>query len=242
MALVTGAGRGIGAAIARRLSVEGATVAVNDMDPAAASAVTDELLREGRAAIAVAADVSVASQVEAMTAKVAQTFGGIDILVNNAGIERDALVHKMTEEDWDAVIATNLKSCFLCSRAVVPAMLRKGFGRIISISSRACLGGYGQASYSASKGGIVSLTRTLALELASKGITVNCVAPGLIDTPLFRSFRPDVQERLLKLQPSRRVGRPEDVAYAVACFVSDEASYITGQTLYACGGKSVGQA
>lgn len=239
-ALVTGAARGIGRAIVMRLASEGANVCINDLVlPDDIVALEEECQREGAQVMLCEADVSDSSHVARMTEDVVGRWGRIDILVNNAGIERDALVHKMSEEDWDAVIRVNLKSCFLCSRAVVPSMLAQNYGRIINISSRAWLGGFGQASYSASKGGIVSLTRTLALELAAKGITANCVAPGLIDTPLFQSFRPDAKERLLALQPCGYVGQPEDVAQAVAFFACGQSSYITGQTLYVCGGKSL---
>lgn len=239
-ALVTGSGRGIGRAIALRLAYEGANICVNDLSmPDDVGDLERECKSHGVDVSLWEADVSDAEQVSRMVDHILARWGRIDILVNNAGIERDALIHKMSEEDWDTVIRVNLKSCFLCCRAVVPTMLAQSHGRIINISSRAWQGGFGQSSYSASKGGIVSLTRTLALELAAKGITSNCVAPGLIDTPLFRSFREDAKERLIGLQPCGYIGQPEDVAHAVAFFASDESSYITGQTLYVCGGKSL---
>lgn len=242
-ALVTGAGRGIGRAIAIRLASEGANICINDLSlPDDAASLEEECVSHGAEVMFCRADVSDGTQVSRMAEDMIGRWGKIDILVNNAGIERDALIHKMSEEDWDAVIQVNLKSCFLCSRAVVPSMLAQNYGRIINISSRAWLGGFGQSSYSASKGGIVSLTRTLALELAAKGITANCVAPGLIDTDLFRSFRPDVKARLLALQPCGYIGRPEDVAQAVSFFADDQSGFITGQTLYVCGGKSLGSA
>jgi NAD(P)-dependent dehydrogenase (short-subunit alcohol dehydrogenase family) len=239
VALVTGSGRGIGAAIAARLGDGQAKVVVNDIDTANVEARVADLRDRGVEPMGYVADVTGKPAVQQMVQEVLGRFGRLDILVNNVGIERDALIHKLSEEDWDRVIEVNLKSYFLCTQAAVVPMMEQGYGRIINISSRAWLGGFGQSNYSASKGGIISLTRTLAIELARYGITANAIAPGLIDTPLFRSFRRDVQERLLKMQPTGVIGQPEDVAYAVAFFASDEASYITGQTLYVCGGKSV---
>lgn len=239
VALVTGSGRGIGAAIAARLAAGGANVVINDIDAANVEARVGELCESGAEVVGHVADVTDKPAVQQMVSEVLRRFGRLDILVNNVGIEHDGLIHKLSEEDWDRVIAVNLKSYFLCTQAAIVPMIERQYGRIINISSRAWLGGFGQSSYSASKGGIISLTRTVAIEHAKHGITANAIAPGLIDTPLFRSFRPDVQKRLLKIQPTGIIGQPEDVAYAVAFFAADEASYITGQTLYVCGGKSV---
>jgi 3-oxoacyl-[acyl-carrier protein] reductase len=160
-------------------------------------------------------------------------------LVNNAGIVRDRRFMKLEEADWDAVIDTNLKSQFLTCRAVIPGMIERGYGRIVNISSRAWLGGFGQANYSAAKGGVVSLTRSLAIEFAAQGITVNAVAPGIVDTPMFRGFKPEVQERLQKSVPVQRIGTADDVAQGVLFFASRQSAYITGQLLYVCGGRSL---
>lgn len=240
VAVVTGSGQGIGAGIARALGATGARVVVNDVVGDRVRSVAEELQALGTSALGVEADVSRTEGAEALIARTLEEFGRVDILVNNVGIARDRYLAKMSEEEWDEVLRVNLKSPFLCCRAAVPHMMEQRYGRIVNISSRAWLGGPGQANYASSKGGVVSLTRTLALELAKFQITANCVAPALIDTPLFRALEEQVQERLVKTVPMRRIGTPEDIAQAVLFFASDEASYITGQILYVCGGRSLG--
>ncbi|HEY8744894.1 MAG TPA: 3-oxoacyl-ACP reductase FabG [Chloroflexota bacterium] len=240
VALVTGAGSGIGECLAHTLAGHGASVIVNDVASSSACRVASEIAGAGGRAVAAVGSVAIAEDAEKMVRQASETFGRLDILVNNAGIGRNAALHRLSEADWDAVIDVNLKGVFLCSQAAVRLMREQRYGRIINIASRAWLGWYGQANYAASKGGVVSLTRTLAIELAARGITANCIAPGQMETPLtYKENPPEVIERLLKAQPTGHFGKPEDIAWAALFFASDEAGYVTGQTLYVCGGKSI---
>ncbi len=237
VAVVTGSGQGIGAGIARVLAGAGARVVVNDLDPEKVDTVVADI---GGSAIGHVANVATAEGAEGLVEAALDAHGRVDILVNNVGMARDGWLAKMSEEDWDSVIEVNLKSQFLCCRAVAATMMEQNSGRIVNITSRAWLGGPGQANYAASKGAVISLTRTLALEMARYGITANCIAPALVDTPLFRGLKEEVQERLIKTIPARRIGTPEDIGNAVLFLAADESSYVTGQTLYVCGGRSVG--
>jgi 3-oxoacyl-[acyl-carrier protein] reductase len=241
VAIVTGGARGIGLGIAKRLLDGGYDVALLDLDATALNVALEELHQayNRERVVAVQANITQSADIARALADVAARFGRVDVLVNNAGIVRDRRFLKLAEVDWDAVIDTNLKSQFLTCQAVIPGMIERGYGRIVNISSRAWLGGYGQANYSAAKGGVVSLTRSLAIEFAAHGITVNAVAPGIVDTPMFRGFKPDVQERLQKSVPVQRIGTAEDVAQAVLFFASRQSSYVTGQLIYVCGGRSL---
>jgi 3-oxoacyl-[acyl-carrier protein] reductase len=238
VAIVTGGSRGIGRAVSLRLAREGADVAVVFAgNREKAEAVVGEIQEMGRRAVAIQADVSQAEQVDAMVKRVIEAFDRVDILVNNAGITRDNLLLRLKEEDWDAVLNTNLKGVFLCTKAVTRQMMKQRFGRIINISSVVGLiGNPGQANYVAAKAGVIGLTKTAARELASRGITVNAVAPGFIETDMTAVLGEDTREQMLGQIPLGRFGSAEDVAGAVAFLASDDAGYITGQTLNVDGG------
>lgn len=240
VAIVTGSGQGIGLGIARVLAEAGARVVINDLVQEKVDEAVAELRAVGLDVAGIAADVATAEGAQHLVDGAVEAFGRVDILVNNVGMARDGWLAKMTEEDWDLVLRVNLKSQFLTCRAVATHMMEQKSGRIINISSRAWLGGPGQANYAASKGAVISLTRTLALEMARYGITANAIAPALVDTPLFRGLKEEVQERLIKTIPAGRIGTPEDIGNAVLFLAADESSYVTGQTLYVCGGRSLG--
>ncbi len=241
IAVVTGAGRGIGAGIASAMARVGATVAIVDIDGESAAAQAAAIESAGGIASAHAGDVRDKRFLENVVAETTAAHGAVDILVNNAGIIRDNLVDKIGEDDWDLVLDVNLKGAFLCSQAVVPGMKERGRGKIVNIVSAVWLGNPGQSNYSASKGGLVSLTRTLALELARYKINVNGVSPGFIDTPLTRSLPEEVRERRIRMQPIREMGTVDDVAGAVCYLASDLARFVTGQILHVDGGKSCGR-
>lgn len=239
VAIVTGGAKGIGLGIAKELARQGCRLALWDMDMEALHAATDEIAALGVEVQSFQVNVAAQDQVESAVAQLLSQWGRIDVLVNNAGIGGDKLVTKMDLDFWKRVIDINLTSQFICSKAVIPGMVERNFGRIINIGSRAWLGNRGQASYSASKGGVVSFTRSLALEFARNGITANAVAPGIVETPLFATLKAEVVDGLKKSVPMQRIGQPDDIANAVRFFAEPSSSYVTGQLLYVCGGRSL---
>ncbi|MGH2317461.1 3-oxoacyl-[acyl-carrier-protein] reductase [Planococcus sp. SE5232] len=237
-AIITGASRGIGAEIARKFAADGAKVVVNySGSQEKAEAVVAEIQANGGEAIAVKANVSDSESVKAMVDETMKAFGSVDILVNNAGITRDNLMMRMKDDEWDDVINTNLKGVFVCTKAVTRQMMKQRAGRIINIASIVgVMGNAGQANYVASKAGVIGLTKTTARELATRGITANAVAPGFITTDMTDQLTEEVQKAMLGQIPLGRFGAPEDVAKAALFLASDDASYMTGQTLHLDGG------
>ena len=237
-ALVTGASRGIGRAVALRLAAEGASVALNyRAGREEAEAVASEIASAGGQAVVLQGDVSLAAEADALVNGAAESLGGLDILVNNAGVTRDNLLMRLSEEDWDAALNTNLKGAFLCAKAAIRPMLRQRFGRIVNMSSVVALtGNPGQANYTAAKAGLIGFTRTVAREVASRGITVNALAPGFIETQMIDSIPADLRGQILERIPLGKFGAPEDVAACAAFLCSEDGAYITGQTISIDGG------
>jgi 3-oxoacyl-[acyl-carrier protein] reductase len=241
VALVTGGSRGIGRAVALELASRGAAVVVNyHKSPESADEVVKKIEEAGGKAAACQADVSDYKQAEALVKFAVEKFGDLSILVNNAGITKDTVIMMMSEADWDTVINTNLKSTFNCSKAAVKHMMRKRYGRIINMASVAGqMGNPGQTNYSASKGGQIAFTKSLAREVAARNITVNAVAPGFVDTEILTAMPKETLEAALKLVPLSRLAKPEEIGYAVAFLASDQAAFITGQVLGVDGGMAM---
>jgi NAD(P)-dependent dehydrogenase (short-subunit alcohol dehydrogenase family) len=240
VALVTGAGRGIGAATALRLAADGAHVVVNDIDLESARATAAAVEKLDRRALASGHDVSQHADARALVAEAVRVFGRVDVLVNNAGITRDAMLHKMEEHDWDEVVRVDLKGPFNVGQACARHMIERRSGRIMNIASLAWLGNVGQTAYAASKAGVIGMTRTWALELAKKGILVNAVAPGFIDTPMTQKVPAPIREQFIRKIPLGRIGHPSDIADVVAFLAGDGARYISGQCIQVDGALSVG--
>lgn len=238
IAVVTGAAKGIGRAIAGRLVNDGCFLVAVDIDIDNGNTLSKGLGKD--AAKYTYCDISSEKDVQELFGMIKKDYNRIDILVNNAGIIKDNLIHKMSIEDFVSVIDINLKGTWLMCREAAKLMREQKSGRIINITSRAWLGNPGQSNYSASKAGIIGLTRVLALELGKYNVLVNAIAPGLIDTPLTQSLQEDIREKLIQAQPTKTMGKPEDIANVVSFLVNDNTHFITGQTIYVDGGKSIG--
>lgn len=239
VAVITGSGRGIGYASASALAGEGARVVISDINPDAVARAVANLKQAGRDVLGIVADVCDPEQVNALAEQTIRRFGGVDILVNNAGFTRDRYLTKMPVEDWDAVVDTILKGAFYCTKAVLPSMIERRWGRIINISSRAHLGNPGQTNYSSAKAGLIGFTRALAFEQGKFNITSNAIAPGIVETDLIREMSnyETLRANALARQPVPRMGRVDDIADAVLFLASERAGFITGETLHVTGGR-----
>ncbi|MBK9191089.1 MAG: SDR family oxidoreductase [Crocinitomicaceae bacterium] len=236
-AIITGASNGIGKAIAIRLAQENFRIIIADIDKKNGEALAAEI---GVSSQFYECDICSEKSVKNLFTYIKEQYGKLDVLVNNAGIIRDNVIWKMPVEDFDKVVEINLKGTWLMCKNAAVIMRESGSGRIVNISSRAWLGNKGQSNYAASKAGIIGLTRVLALELGGSGVFVNAIAPGLIDTPLTQKLPQDVQAKLIEAQPTKKMGKPEDIAQAVAFLCDEKTQFITGQTIYVDGGKSIG--
>lgn len=239
VAIVTGSARGLGAATARRLAQEGAKVVITDIMADRALETAAELRKEGLQAHCAVGNITKEADVQRIVDETVATFGAVHILVNNAGSPRDKYLVKMSEEDWSFVMDVMLKGAFLASRAVMPHMISQGWGRVINISSRAHFGNPTQANYSAAKAGLIGMAKALSMEEGKYGVTVNCVAPGFMETEMIQALPTYevIKERALAMQPVKRPGKPEDVADAVAFLASERASFISGEVLHVTGGR-----
>ncbi len=236
VAIVTGGANGIGEGVAVKFAQEGAKVVIADLNPEEVAKAAKAINDQGGAALGVVCNVAKKDQVDEMVKKAVEAFGTVDILINNAGITRDAIFHKMTEAQWDQAFDVNLKGVFYCTQAVIGIMRDKGYGRIVNISSVSRFGNPGQANYAATKAGLVGFTRSLAKEVGIKGITVNAVAPGSVETAMFLAVPEKIREVSRKANALQRPGSIEELANAIMFFASDESSYVTGQTLQVDGG------
>jgi len=239
VAIVTGSARGLGAATARRLAEEGAKVVITDILREQAEATVAALRDDGLRAHCIVADITKSAEVQRLVDEAVAYFGGVHILVNNAGFPRDRYLVKMSEDDWDLVMEVMLKGAFLASKAVMPRFIEQGWGRVINISSRAHFGNPTQVNYSAAKAGLIGMAKALAIEEGRYGITVNCVAPGFMETEMVQALATyeTIKERAVAMQPIKRVGKPADIADAVAFLASERASFITGEVLHVTGGR-----
>lgn len=240
VALITGGGSGIGEATVLRFSEEGAKIVINDVNAEDADKVAKKVKENGCEVLVCIADVTNKNDIEDMLNKTIEKFGRLDILVNNAGINRDSFVKKMSEEQWDKVIEINLKGTFLCAQAALGQMIKQNYGRIINTASIGALGNIGQANYSASKAGVIGLTKTLALEGARYNINVNCVSPGATNTAMTANMPPEIAKFVKEKIPLKRFAEPKEIANMHLFLASEEASYITGQVIFVDGGISVG--